>query len=88
MSELEETLGVDRFLDRVSEDTFAVLTDIVRESKDIIESKTRNIKESFQMHWNTKILSSMSLEKVFNSCYIDSFSDLIICTGSISAALF
>ena len=53
LSELEETLGVDRFLDRVSEDTFAVLTNIVRESKNVIECKTRNIKESFQMHWNT-----------------------------------
>ena len=48
LSDLEETLGVDRFLDRVSEGTFLVLKSILDETKRIVEKKTEKHKAVFQ----------------------------------------
>lgn len=53
LSDLEETLGVDRFLDRVSESTFAVLTAILDTTKKIVEKKTEKYKTVFQTEYNT-----------------------------------
>ena len=53
LSNLEDVLGVDRFLDRISEGTFCILEDIVKEAKVDIEKKTIKYKELFQEKWNS-----------------------------------
>lgn len=53
LSELEETLGVDRFLDRVSEGTFLVLKTILDDTKRIVEKKSGKYKAIFQSNYST-----------------------------------
>ena len=53
LSDLEDTLGVDRFLDRVSEGTFLVLKSILDETKIIVEKKAEKYKAVFQSIYNT-----------------------------------
>ena len=53
LSKLEETLGVDRFLDRVSEGTFIVLKSLLDDTKKVVEKKTEEYKAAFQIRYNT-----------------------------------
>ena len=53
LSDLEETLGVDRFLDRVSEETFRIFKEILDETKKIVETKAEKYKAIFQTKYNT-----------------------------------
>lgn len=53
LTDLEDILGVDRFLDRVSEETFVVLNEILAESKKYIEDKCEPLKNKFIEEWNT-----------------------------------
>lgn len=53
LSDLESVLGVDRFLDRVSETTFEVLNHTMREAKSVVEEKCVKYKSEFQSRWNT-----------------------------------
>ena len=52
MSRLEDILGVDRFLDRVSEGTFSILNNLLSEAKVDIEKKSRIAKQKFIGEWN------------------------------------
>lgn len=53
LSELEDTLGVDRFLDRICEESFVVLNTIVKDAKETLEEKTKQYKDLFQLKWST-----------------------------------
>ena len=53
LSSLEQVLGVDRFLDRVSGSTFDVLEELLSTAKKAIEEKAQKYKDDFQTLWNT-----------------------------------
>lgn len=53
LSDLESVLGVDRFLDRISEDTFAVLTSLLQDAKHKIEDKSKQFKTQAQIRYST-----------------------------------
>ena len=59
LSDLEETLGVDRFLDRVSEGSFTVLKELLYCAKELVERKTEKYKEQFQSIYNTTNIAAI-----------------------------
>lgn len=64
LSKLEEILGVDRFLDRVSGATFDVLESILSEAKQAIEDKAKKYKSEFQYTWNTTYVNKVLRHKL------------------------
>ena len=64
LSNLEQVLGVDRFLDRISGSTFDVLDDLVCNAKRVIEAKSLNYKEAFQKIWNTTNVNKLIRHKL------------------------
>ncbi len=59
LSDLEEVLGVDRFLDRVSEGTFLVLRRILGNAKNELEKKAERYKSVFQLDYSTKNIKNV-----------------------------
>lgn len=79
LSELEDILGVDRFLDRISEETFDACKSIVIETKQIIDEKAASYKSVFQMRW-----SSTNVFDVIAHCLVKRNDDNQVCDQFIS----
>lgn len=78
LSELEEALGVDRYLDRICEDTFSVLYSLVAKSKIIVEEKSEKTKALFQEKWGNNniadIIASSLIQRNNDNQVCDQFS--------------
>lgn len=64
LSNLENVLGVDRFLDHVSGTTFDVLESILVKTKQVVEMKTERYKSVFQSKWNTTQVNKVIRHKL------------------------
>lgn len=64
LSNLEQVLGVDRFLDRISRTTFDVLEEMLKKEKSDIEEKTNRYKSFFQQKWNTTNIHKLIRHKL------------------------
>ena len=78
LSELEESLGVDRYLDRICEDTFSVLNSILASAKEDIEDKSKVLKKAFQAKWGNdnvfNVLASSLVQRNNENQICDLFS--------------
>ena len=78
LTKLEETLGVDRFLDRVSEGTFSVLKELLDDAKRTVEKKAEIYKTVFQTTFNTtnvnKVLAHSIIRRNDNNQICDQFT--------------
>lgn len=64
ISQLEKNLGIDRFLDRIGEETFEILNDILRKYHDKLNIITASHRAHFQQNWNSTIISKIVLHKL------------------------
>lgn len=79
LSDLEETLGVDRFLDRISESTFAVLRGLLVRAKAQVERKTEHYKEQFQSIYNNTHISSIIAHSLIRRDDDNQICDQFVC---------
>lgn len=64
ISKLEDALGVDRYLDRVSEEDFAPLEILVHGQKARLESMCSEYKDCFQKNWSNAVLPEIIKHKL------------------------
>lgn len=76
LSTLEQVLGVDRFLDRVSGATFDVLEEMLAGAKKAIEEKAEKYKTDFQALWNTTNVNKILRHKLISPINDNQLCDL------------
>lgn len=81
LSLLENNLGVDRFLDRVGEQTFSVLEELLSQGKKYVEEKCYIHKKTFQEKWNTTNVCKLIGHKLVSPNRDNQICDLSLANG-------